>query len=708
MKKINIIILTLSIGLAGCAGNKTDKATNALEMKKDLSQNPLLKKSNLPYLAPDFSKITNADYKPAIVEGIRLQKANIDSIISNSDTPTFENTILTLENSGIKLNRVLMVFYGMTSANTNDTLQKLQAEMAPQLSRLNDYIYLNSDLFERVKKVYNQKDSLDLAAGSTKLLTVYYNKFVMAGAELNEENKSKLKAINAELATLTTKFGSVLVEAAKNKAFIEKDVKKMDGLSASYLKSIQTDSGYRIPLNNTTQQNVLSSLTNRAERKAIFENAYHRTDHGAFDTRPIILKIANLRAEKSGLLGYDNYADWHLQNTMAKNAKNVNDFFNQLIPSAIEKAQKEATARSNMMKNEGQDGALQPWDWNYYGAMVRKAKYDLDEDQIKQYFILDSVLLNGVFYAATQLYGITFKKRTDIPTWNPDVVVYELFNKDGSKLGLFYGDFYKRDNKSGGAWMSNFIQQSSLLGSKPVIYNVCNFSKPAEGEPAFISFDDVTTMFHEFGHALHGFFANQKYITLSGTNVARDFVEFPSQFNENWATYPSILNHYAKHYKTGAVIPDTLVQKMKASRTFNQGFALTELIAAASLDMAWHTIPTNEKVEDADAFETNALHEYDVDAVPSIKPRYRSTYFLHIFGNGYQAGYYSYLWTEMLDHDAYEWFKENGGLTLENGQRFRDMILSKGNTENLEKMYEKWSGQKPSIKPMLEARGLKN
>lgn len=702
MKKSSVLVLAIAIAMSSCTNQKSDKKN----MKTDLAENPLLQPSNLPYGAPDFSKIQDKDYRPAILEGVRIQKANIDSIINETAAATFDNTILALENSGLTLNRVLSVFYGMTGANTDDTLQKVQEDMAPVLSKLNDEIYLNAKLFQRVKALYNKKESLKLDKESDKLLTVYYKNFVMAGATLSQSDKDKLKDINAQLATLTTKFGSVLVDAAKAEAFIEKDSSKLNGLSAAYLASIKTDSGYRIPLNNTTQQVVLSSLTNRAERKAIFENAYHRTDHGKYDARPIITKIANLRAKKAALLGYDNYADWHLQNTMAKNAANVNDFFKQLISPAVAKAKKEATARTEMMHKEGVKGELEPWDWNYYGEQVRKAKYDLNEDQIKQYFVLDSVLKNGVFFAATKLYGITFKKRTDIPTWNDDVVVYELFDKDGSKLGLFYGDYYKRDNKQGGAWMDNFVQQSSLLGTKPVIYNVCNFSKPENGNPALISFDDVTTMFHEFGHALHGFFANQKYVTLSGTNVARDFVEFPSQFNENWATYPTVLHNYAKNYKSGEVIPDELVKKIKASSTFNQGFALTELVAAASLDMAWHTIPSNSSINNADTFELIALHDYGVDAVQAIKPRYRSTYFLHIFDNGYQAGYYSYLWTEMLDHDAYKWFEQHGGLTLANGQRFRDMVLSKGNTENLEEMYEAWRGQKPSIDPMLEARGL--
>lgn len=698
-------MLALAVSLASC-NSQSKKAKTADNMKADVANNPLLNPSGLPYGAPDFSKIKNGDYRPAIDEGIRIQKANIDSIIKNTEKPTFKNTIIALEKSGEKLNRVVEVFYGMTGANTNDTLQKIQVDVAPLLSELNDEIYLNSKLYKRVKTLYDEKDKLGLDSESNKLLTVYFKDFVMAGAKLKDADKAKLKKINSQLASLSTKYGNMLVEAAKAEAFIEKDSAKLNGLSADYLQSIKTDSGYRIPLNNTTQQVVLSSLTNRAERKAIFENAWHRTDHGKFDTRPVLLKIANLRAEKGALLGYDNYADWHLQNTMAKTAQNVNDFLKKLIPPSIKKAKVEAAARKDMMKKEGVDGTLQPWDWDYYGEKVRKAKYNLNEDEVKQYFVLDSVMKNGVFYTANQMYGITFKKRTDIPTWNKDVKVYELFDKDGSKLGLFYADYFKRDNKSGGAWMDNFVQQSTLMGTKPVIYNVCNFTKPSKGKPALISFDDVTTMFHEFGHALHGFFASQKYMTLSGTNVARDFVEFPSQFNENWATYPKVLHNYAKNYKTGEDIPDALVKKMKMSSTFNQGYALTELLAASSLDMAWHTIPATPKITDANAFELKALHDYGVDAVQAIKPRYRSTYFLHIFDNGYQAGYYSYLWTEMLDKDAFEWFSENGGLTAANGQRFRNMILSRGNTENLEKMYEAWRGQKPSIEPMLKGRGM--
>ena len=486
------------------------------------------------------------------------------------------------------------------------------------------------------------------------------------------------------------------------------DKSDLAGLSDADLKSLENKDGegWKITLQNTTQQPMLQSLKKRETREKLFQAAWLRADGTAQDTKSIITEIAELRAKKGALLGFANYAEWSLQNTMAKVPENVFKLFNGLVPSATAKAGQEAMEIQEMIRKTGGDFTLAPWDWNHYAEMVRKAKYDLDENQIKPYFELKTVLEKGVFYAAEKLYGITYKARTDIPTYHEDVLVYELFEESGDPLGLFYGDFFSRPSKRGGAWMSNFVDQSKLYNKKPVIYNVCNYPKPVAGEPALLTYDEVETMFHEFGHALHGFFADQQYPSLSGTSVARDFVEFPSQFNENWALYPEILKNYALHYKTGEQIPQELIDKIKKSGTFNQGYSLTENLAASNLDMQWHTIGSDTKIEDANAFEKEALHKTKLDVVSAVPPRYRSTYFAHIFGSGYAAGYYSYLWTEMLHHDAYNWFETHGGLTRENGQRLRDMILSRGNTMPLEEMYKDWRGGNPKIEPMLKARGL--
>jgi peptidyl-dipeptidase Dcp len=512
------------------------------------------------------------------------------------------------------------------------------------------------------------------------------------------------------LATLSAQFTNQLLAAAKGGALVLDNKEALAGLSDEAVKAAGNNPDHKgkfvISLQNTTQQPPLKSLTNRDTRKKLFENSYNRAEKGdANDTRKTILDIANLRAIRARILGFDTYAAWNLQDQMAKTPAAVQKFLDGLIPAATAKAKAEAAEIQSVIDQQKGGFKLEAYDWNFYAEQVRKAKYDLDDNEVKPYFELNKVLQNGVFYAATQLYGITFKERKDLPVYQEDVRVFELFDKDKKSFGLFYCDYFKRDNKSGGAWMSNIVNQSTLLGTNPVIYNVCNFTKPAAGQPALISYDDVTTMFHEFGHALHGFFASQKYPSISGTSVARDFVEFPSQFNEHWAMEPSVFKNYAVHYKTGEVMPQVLVDKIKKARTFNQGYALTELLAAADLDQQWHTISATNKVTDVDKFETDALIKTHLK-LNEVPPRYRSTYFLHIWGNGYAASYYAYLWTEMLDDDAYTWFEENGGMTRANGQRFRDMILSRGNTEDYNKMFTDFRGHAPDITPMLKNRGL--
>lgn len=708
MKKV-IPFVTLALVLVACNNSKEKENQNKSEDQMSNTENPLFSESTLPYGTPDFSKIKDEHFKPAMLEGIEEQKKAVEAIANFEEEPTFDNTVLALEKSSELLSRASQVFYALTSSNTNETLQAVQEEMAPKFAAQNDMIYLNDKLFQRVKTLYTKKDSLSLDAESLKLLEEYYEDFEIAGANLSSDDKEKLKQYNEKLATLTTKFGKVLLDANNAGAVTFTNKEELAGLDDDFLKSIESKDGkgWTVALLNTTQQPLLSSLTNRDTREKLYKAAFHRADQGANNTSSIIKELVEVRAQKAKLLGFNNYAEWSLQKTMAKTPETVNKFFAGLIPAATAKAQVESDDIQKMVKSKGLDFTLEPWDWNYYAEMVRKEKYDLDESQIKPYFEMYNVLENGVFYAANKLYGITYKQRTDIPVYHEDVKVYELFEENGDQLGLFYVDYFARPSKRGGAWMSNFVTQSKLYNKKPVIYNVCNYPKPSGNEPALLTYDEVETMFHEFGHALHGFFANQHYPSLSGTSVSRDFVEFPSQFNENWALYPDVLKNYAVHHKTGEKIPQELIDKIKNSGTFNQGYSLTENMAGSNLDMQWHTISADKEIEDVGAFEKDALHKTKLDVVHAVPPRYRSTYFAHIFSGGYAAGYYSYSWTEMLHHDAYNWFENNGGLTRENGQRFRDMVLSKGNTMELEKMYKDWRGSDPKIGPMLKARGLK-
>ena len=700
MKNNKILILSLTLIAMACKSK--------VEPPKSLSDNPLLVESTLPYFAPDFSKIKDEHFKPALEEGMRLQNEAIQAIVESSDAPTFENTVVALEKSGATLSSVNAVFNALAAANTNETLQDLEEEMAPKLSEHFDAIYLNDKLFNRIETLYNKRDQLKLDAESAKLLEHYYTNFIFSGANLSAENKEKLKKLNSREATLTTEFSKKVLAAMNDGGVTFDSAEELKGLDTAYLKSIQTKDGkYFIPLINTTQQPDLQYLQNSASRKKLFDASWKRCDGTKNDTKKIIVELVDLRCQKAILLGFANYASWAMQNTMAKTPEHVREFFNLLIPAAIGKAQKEAEIIQESMAKSGDKATLTAADWSIYAEKVRKEKYNVDESEIKPYFEVMNVLEDGVFYAATKLYGITFKKRTDIPVYHPDVLVYELFNKDGSQLGLFYADLYARPSKNGGAWMDNLVTQSKMHNRKPVIYNVMNIPKPAEGEACLVSFDNVITLFHEFGHALHGFFADQHYPSLSGTAVPSDFVEFPSQFNENWATHPVVIKNYAKHYQTGKQIPAELLEKMQAAATFNQGFSMTETIAAASNDIEWHMVGADKKITDVNAFEKNALARYGFDAIEAVKPRYRSTYFSHVFSGGYAASYYAYLWTEMLDHDAYQWFEENGGLTLANGQRFRDMILSRGNTQELAQMYRNWRGKEPVIEPMLKARGLK-
>ncbi|WP_348268960.1 peptidyl-dipeptidase Dcp [Edaphobacter paludis] len=674
--------------------------------------NPFYAQSKLPFQAPPFDKIKDSDYQPAIEAGMAQQLVEMKAIADNPAPPTFENTLVAMEKTGQLFDRVMMVFNGVTGANMNPVLQKVQDIEAPKLAAHDDAIYLDSKLFHRVETVYKERESLKLDPESLKLVDFYYKKFVHSGANLSNSDKAELKKLNEEESTLSNAFITKLLAATKDAAYVTTDTAALAGLSEAQIAGAaeaakeRGKQGWLLPLQNTTQQPDLISLSNRDTRKALFEDSWTRAERGgADDTRATIARLAQIRAEKAKLLGYPNFAAWTLENQMAKTPEAALKFMNDLVPAATAKAASEAKDIQAVIDQQKGGFTLQPWDWEFYSEQVRKARYDLDEAQVKPYFELNNVLQNGVFYAANQLYGLTFKERKDIPVYNPDVRVFEVFNPDGKPLALFYCDYFKRDNKNGGAWMDVFVGQSKLLGTLPVVFNVANFTKPAAGEPALISFTDATTMFHEFGHALHGMFADTEYPSLSGTSVPRDFVEFPSQFNEHWATYPAVFNHYAKHYKTGAPMPAELAAKIKKAATFNQGYLLTELLSAAELDMQWHTLPADAPLQDPDTFEKAALEKTHLD-ISYVPPRYRSSYFMHIWGTGYAAGYYAYLWTEMLDDDAYQWFEDNGGLTRANGDRFRQMVLSRGNTEDLAKMYATWLGKQPYVEPMLKDRGL--
>jgi len=674
---------------------------------------PFDQPSPLPLQAPQFDKIKDADFQPAMETAMAEQRAEIDKIAANPAPPTFENTIVAMERSGRMLDRVTAVFFALTGADTNDTLEKVEAEEAPKLSALQDALYLNPKMFARVKAVYDKRDSLGLDPESVQLIKVTYEAFVHAGANLSPADQTKLSAINGRLATLSTTFQQNLLAATKSGGLVVDDKAKLAGLSPGAVSAAEAaakarglDGKWVLPLQNTTQQPVLQSLADRATRQTVFEHSWTRTEKGdANDTRATLLEIVKLRAQKAALIGFPDYASYVLEDQMAKTPAAVETFVRQLVGPTRARAAVEAADIQAQIDKDGGGFKLAPWDWERYSEEVRKARYDLNDDEIKPYFELYSVLENGVFYAANQLYGVTFKERHDIPVYQPDVKIYEVFDKDGHTIGLIYFDYFKRDNKQGGAWMGNFVQQSKLLGEKPVVYNVANFTKPAPGEPALISFDDVTTMFHEFGHALHGLFADEAYASISGTNTARDFVEFPSQFNEHWALDPKVLAHYAHHYKTGAPMPDELVAKIKRAAKFNKGYDMGELIAAAELDMQWHEIAPGAEPTDVDAFETAALAKTGTD-FPNVPPRYRSSYFQHIFSGGYAAGYYAYLWTQMLADDSFAWFTAHGGLTRENGQRFRDLILSRGHTLDYGPMFRAFYGKDPDIGPMLESRGL--
>jgi peptidyl-dipeptidase Dcp len=703
--------LVLSLGLAAAASQQLAQAQAAAPAA---GSNPFLTASTLPFQAPPFDRIKDGDYQPALEEGMRRHLAEIQRIADNPEPPTFANTIEAMERSGELLTRVSKVFSTLVQSNTNDTLQKVEAEEAPKLAAHQDEISLNPKLFARVKAIHDRRDALGLDAESKFLVERYYKNLVRAGAELADADKTTLRALNQEESKLTTQFRDRVLAETNGSAVAVADPAELAGLpaedvaaAAELAKSRGLAGQWVLALQNTTQQPALTWLRNRALRERLFKASTARGDHGGpNDTRAIVTRLAQIRAQRAKLLGFPTYAAFALDDQMAKTPAKAESLMTDLVPAATAKARAEAARIQQVVdaeKGSFQAGAA---DWQFYAEKVRKAEYDLDEAQTRPYFEIDRVLHDGIFFAAGKLYGLTFKERKDLPVYQPDVRVYEVFDADGRSLALFYADYFARPNKSGGAWEDNFVEQNALAGTRPVVYNICNFTKPAPGQPALLTFTEVTTMFHEFGHALHGMLSHVRYPTFAGINVSSDFGEFPSQFNEHWALEPSVLASYAKHWQTGAPMPQALVEKIKKARTFNQGYLLTEYLAAALLDMAWHTLPAGAPQPDVDAFERAALSRFQVD-LPQVPPRYRTTYFSHIWAGGYAAGYYAYLWSEVLDDDAYAWFTEHGGMTRENGQRFREMVLSRGGSLDEAAMYRAFRGRDAVVEPLLVERGLK-
>jgi len=669
--------------------------------------------STLPFKAPDFNRITDADYQPAIEQGIAINLAEIESIANNPEPPTFENTLVAMERTGQMLKRALAPFSQEQSANTNDALDAVEAATSPKLAELSDSIFLNDRLFQRVKAIYDNRAAMSMTPEDAMLLETTYDAFVHAGALLSPAQKEELKAMNSRLAELETEFSQKLTEATAAKAPVFDTREELAGLSDDEIAAaatLATEMGhpgkFALALVNTTQQPMLVSLSNRATRRKLFEASVNRTSGGdEHDTTAMIEEIADLRARKAALFGEPEYATWRMYDRMVTEPARAIEFMEGFVPAVAATQEREAAMLAEAARADGITGPIEPWDWGYYAEKVRKARYDLDENEIKPYFEVWRTLEDGVFYSMNKFYGIRFERRTDLPTYHPDMRVYTVFDKDGSELALFYVDPFARPNKQGGAWMGNFVEQSYLLSEKPVVHNTLNVVKPAEGQPALMSFDDVTTMFHEFGHAIHGIFASQRYPSLSGTNTARDFVEFPSQFHENLATLPDVLNNYARHHETGATIPAELVAKIEAAANFNQGLGFGEVLSAALLDMKWHALtPANSK-QDAEAFERQALGAMALNTT-QIPPRYRTPYFRHIFAHGYEAGYVSYIWTEMLAHDAWSWIEDNGGPTRANGDHVRATFLGQGHTKDYAQMYRDYAGRDPRIEPMLRAKGL--
>ncbi|WP_426209580.1 M3 family metallopeptidase [Massilia sp. TWP1-3-3] len=707
MNRPQMLIIAASLALVNCAALAAPAAA-ALP-----ATNPLAAASTLPYEYPPFDKIKDSHYQPAFVAGMRENLKEMDAIANNAQAPTFDNTIVAMEKSGQLLNRVRTIFSSLQGANTNDKLDAIDREMAPKLAAHSDAVFLNDKLYQRVKTLYQRRATLGLDPESAFLLERYNKDFVLAGADLKPEDKKRLKAYNGQIATLQSTFGQNVLKETNASALVVNVRTELAGMSDAEITAAAAEADKRglkgkfvVPLMNTTGQPALAVLTNRAVRERLLAASMNRGSHGGkFDNRAVVLKLAKLRAERAALLGYPDYATYSLLDQTAQNTANVNKLLSELAKPAVANARKEAAEIQNIIDAEKGGFKVAAHDWAFYTDKVRAARYSFDENQLKPYFELDSVLVKGVFFAAEKLYGLTFKERKDLPVYNDDVRVFDVYDADGKQLAIFLADMYARSNKRGGAWMNAYVSQNSLLGNMPVVANHLNIPKPPKGEPTLLTSDEVKTAFHEFGHALHGMLSNVKYPRFSGTNVPRDFVEYPSQVNEMWMTAPEVLANYAKHYKTGALMPKELLDKVAASKKFNQGFTTTEYLAASILDQRWHQLSADKVPGDVLAFEAAALKEAGVDFAP-VPPRYRSTYFSHSMGGDYSAGYYAYLWSEKLDADTVEWFRESGGLQRKNGDHFRKTLLSRGGTAEAMDLFRTFRGRDAKIEPLLERRGL--
>jgi peptidyl-dipeptidase Dcp len=677
--------------------------------------NPFFAPSSLPFHAPDFAAVKVEHFMPAFEEGMRQHLAQMDEIANQAAPPTLDNTLIAMERSGEILDRVAPVFFHLSGAYTNDAIQKLEEEIAPKLASHSDNIYLNPKLFQRVETLWKGREQGNWSEEQKRLVEKYYENFVRAGARLTADQQARIRAINEELSTLTTQFQNNLLAVAKERSLLIEDVSKLEGLSASDLSSAKQGAAarghegkYLLSMQNTTRQPVLTSLKNRETRKAVWLASANRAmgEAGGIDNRPIVLKLAKLRAERAKLLGYANHAAYTLENQMAENPQAAFKMLQDLVPGVMAKARIESEKILEAMRADGIDGPVEPWDWEYYAERVRARDYSVDETAVKPYFEMESVLQNGVFYAYGKLYGISFRERKDLPVWDPTVRVFDVIDIGGKTIGLFYADYYHRENKRGGAWMDAFVSQSRLRGHQPVVVNCMNIPQPAPGTPTLLTLDEVTTMFHELGHGVHGLFSSVEYPLLSGTNVPRDYVEFPSTVHEDWAIDPEILAHYARHYLTGETIPKDLLAKAIAASKFNKGYETLEYMAAALVDLGWHSLTEEQIPSDVESFEKELLNRFGVDFAP-VPPRYRSSYFAHVWSGGYSAGYYAYLWSEVLAADAFAAWKERGGLKQSNGQDFRQAILSRGDSRDVMQQYIDFRGQKPTVDALLIRRGLK-
>jgi len=715
MKLVRLLFVaaaTLTTALAAAATQEAGTTPMAAD-------NPFVRPSPLPFEMPPFDRIHDADYAPAFETGMREQLQEVAAIAHSAQPPSFENTIVALERSGRVLDRVASVFYNLNSCNTDPQMQKVDTELAPKLAAHNDAIFLDAALWARVAALYDKRASLNLDPESLQLLTRYHTQFVRAGAQLSAPEQKRLRAINEEISTLTTRFRQNVLKATADGAVVVEKASDLDGLTPVQIGAAAQAAADRalkdkwvIALQNTTNQPLLASLTNRELRERIYRASVGRGLSGATDNRGIIAQLVKLRAERSKLLGYPDHAAYVLEDESAGNPTAVADMIRQVAPAALKRARAEAADIQKLIDRQATargvpSFTLQPWDWSFYAEQVRKAHYDFDQAQVAPYFELERVMRDGLFYAAHELYGLSFRERKDLPVYQPDVRVFEVSDADGKPLALFIADYFARDNKQGGAWMNSYVSQSQLLGQHPVVANHLNIPKPQPGQPVLLTFDEVTGMFHEFGHAIHGMLSNVRYPLLSGTAVPRDFVEFPSQYNEMWAREPTVVAHYANDYRSGAPMPPELLAKVLAAQKFNQGYATLEYIEAAQVDLAWHLIDTAQAPDAAavPGFETAALKDAGLDYAP-IQPRYHSGYFSHIFAGGYSAGYYAYLWSEVLARDTGQWFHTHGGLTRANGDTLRRMVLSRGRTDDPQILFRNFYGRAPEIGPLLEYRGL--